>query len=114
MLIPLEHGKPVRFGENLEKGVMIHGQEGPQIVNVADVGEENILVHNENADRGLAFMLSRLARGPYEPTPIGVFRKVERPEYGEEVTRQLAHAQEQSGPGDLKALLHSGATWDVA
>ena len=61
----------------------------------------------------LAFMLSRLARGPHEPTPIGVFRAVERPEYGEGVNRQLAAAQEQRGPGDLEALLRSGATWTV-
>src|SRR5439155_133228 len=63
--------------------------------------------------KGLAFMLSRLARGPFEPTPIGVFRAVQRPTYGEETQRQLAEAQERSGPGDLHALLHSGATWEV-
>ena len=51
--------------------------------------------------------------GPHEPTPIGVFRAVERPDYGTEVSRQLAAAQERNGPGDLPALLHSGATWTV-
>jgi 2-oxoglutarate ferredoxin oxidoreductase subunit beta len=58
-------------------------------------------------------MLSRLARGPYEPTPIGVFRAAERPEYAEATSQQLAAAVEQKGPGDLAALLHSGATWTV-
>ena len=62
---------------------------------------------------GVAFMLSRLARGPYEPTPIGVFRAVERLEYGSEVDRQLAEAVQTKGPGDLAALLRSGASWDV-
>jgi len=114
MLIPLEHGKPIRFGQNLEKGVIVDSQEGARIVPVDDVGEENILVHNERSERGMAFALSRLADGPHEPTPIGVFRAVDRPEYSEEVTRQIAHAQEQNGPGDLTALLRSGATWEVA
>ena len=51
--------------------------------------------------------------GPHEPTPIGVFRDVERPEYGAGVNQQLAEAQAQRGPGDLSALLRSGATWQV-
>jgi 2-oxoglutarate ferredoxin oxidoreductase subunit beta len=79
------------------------------------VGEDALLVHDEaRTDPSVAFMLSRLARGPYEPTPIGVFRAVERLEYGGEVDRQLADAVASKGPGDLTALLRSGATWDVA
>jgi 2-oxoglutarate ferredoxin oxidoreductase subunit beta len=58
-------------------------------------------------------MLSRLARGPYEPTPIGVFRAVERLEYGGEVEAQIAAAVASKGPGDLEALLRSGSTWQV-
>jgi 2-oxoglutarate ferredoxin oxidoreductase subunit beta len=114
MLIPLEHGKPIRFGNDLEKGLMLDTYDGARIVSVAEVGEDNILVHNEHSERGIAFALSRIATGPHEPTPIGVFRAIDRPEYGEAVTRQVAYAQEQNGPGDLAALLRSGATWDVA
>ncbi len=113
-LIPLEHGKPIRFGPDLEKGVMLDGQGRATIVDVADVGEDRILIHDEQrAEPGLAFMLSRLARGPYEPTPIGVFRAVDRPDYGIQVQQQLAAAAEQRGSGDLSALLTSGSTWNV-
>ena len=80
----------------------------------ADTDPADIVVHDENSDRGLAVVLSRLAKGPHEATPIGVFRAVERAEYGEGATRQIAQAQEHSGPGDLGALLRSGATWTVA
>ena len=80
---------------------------------MADVGEDALLVHDETRDDpGLAFALSRLSRGPYEPTPIGVFRAVERPEYGAEMSRQIVEAQER-GPGDLAALLRSGSSWTV-
>ena len=114
MLIPLEHGQPIRFGENGEKGVHVTTQGFLEIVDVADVGEDAILVHDEKRDQpGLAFMLSRLARGPYEPTPIGVFRAIERPDYGALVQGQLVDAQQRRGPGDLSALLESGATWQV-
>jgi 2-oxoglutarate ferredoxin oxidoreductase subunit beta len=114
MLISLEHGKPIRFGPDGERGVVLDGQGRAKIVTVADVGEDKILVHDEQREEpGLAFMLSRLARGPFEPTPIGVFRAVSRPTYGEETQRQLAEAQDRLGPGELSALLHSGATWEV-
>ena len=83
MLIPLVHGEPIRFGADLEKGVMVDGQGRALIVDVADVGEDAILVHDEAREEpGLAFMLSRLAPGPTAPTPIGVFRAVERADYG--------------------------------
>ncbi|MBA3655078.1 MAG: 2-oxoacid:ferredoxin oxidoreductase subunit beta [Actinobacteria bacterium] len=113
-LIPLEHGKPIRFGPDGHRGVMLDGQGRATIVDVADVGEERILVHDERREEpGLAFMLSRLARGPYEPTPIGVFRAIERADYGSLVQSQLVDAQERRGPGDLAGLLASGATWQV-
>ena len=82
---------------------------------MADVGEDALLVHDETSATipSLAFALSRLSRGPYEPTPIGVFRAVERPEYGDEMSRQIVDAQEREGPGDLAALLRSGSSWTV-
>jgi 2-oxoglutarate ferredoxin oxidoreductase subunit beta len=113
-LIPLVHGQPIRFGPDAGKGVMLDGQGRAMIVDVADVGEEQILVHDEQRQEpGLAFMLSRLARGPYEPTPIGVFRAVSRPDYGTQVQQQLVQASERRGPGDLAELLRSSSTWTV-
>ena len=113
-LIDLRHGEPIRFGPQSERGVVLDGQGRARIVEVADVGDDAILVHDERREEpGLAFMLSRLARGPHEPTPIGVFRAVDRPVYGDEVDRQLAAAREREGAGDLSKLLRSGGTWEV-
>jgi len=113
MLIPLVHGEQIRFGKDKEKGVAMGTDGRLQIVDVAEVGEENILVHDEANDRGLGFMLSRLSSSPHQPTPIGVFRAVEHPEYGDGVEAQIAAATDRSGPGDLEALLHSAPTWTV-
>lgn len=113
MLIQLRHGEPVRFGADNERGVVITG-EGAEIVDVADVGEAAIHVHDENADQGVAFALSRLAKDRESPTPMGVFRATDRQEYGEAITAQLAAAQDQKGPGDLHGLLRSLPTWDVS
>jgi 2-oxoglutarate ferredoxin oxidoreductase subunit beta len=114
MTIPLVHGTPIRFGPGGGRGVVVGSDGQARIVDVADVGEDAILVHDEHRDDpALAFMLSRLASSPQEPTPIGVFRAVDRPEYAESVSRQLVAAQDKSGPGDLSKLLRSGATWEV-
>lgn len=114
MLIPLRHGEPIRFGADLEHGVVQRDDGRLEIVDVKDVGVDALLVHDETRpDPGLAFALSRLSRGPYEPTPIGVFRAVERLEYGSEMSRQVSEAQERKGVGDLNALLRSGSSWTV-
>jgi 2-oxoglutarate ferredoxin oxidoreductase subunit beta len=114
MLIPLVHGQPVRFGPEGEHGVVVDPDGRARIVEVADVGVDALLVHDEaREDPGLAFLLSRLSSGPTSPTPIGVFRAVERPHYGAMVEAQLLDAAERKGPGDLAALLSSGSTWTV-
>jgi 2-oxoglutarate ferredoxin oxidoreductase subunit beta len=113
MLIPLTHGEPIRFGADGHHGVVINDGSA-EVVEVADVGTERLVVHDEHrADPSLAFMLSRLSHGPYGPTPIGVFRAVERLDYGRQVNDQLVAAADRNGPGDLKKLLESGSTWTV-
>jgi 2-oxoglutarate ferredoxin oxidoreductase subunit beta len=114
MLIPLVHGEPIRFGADGEHGVVLRPDGTLEVVSVAGVGEDALLVHDEHRDNpGLAFQLSRLSRGPYEPTPIGVFRDVDRPEYGDEMSRQVDGVVERRGVGDLAALLRSGSSWKV-
>jgi 2-oxoglutarate ferredoxin oxidoreductase subunit beta len=114
MLIDLKHGEPIRFGADGQHGVIVNGRGETEVVNVADVGEDRLLVHDEHRDDpSLAFALSRLADTPTVPTPVGVFRDVDRPLYEGEVQRQLVGASEKRGPGDLAALIGSGATWEV-
>jgi len=113
MLIPLEHGEPIRFGEGGHRGVVMGTDGQLRIVEVDDVGEEAILVHDvHRADPSLAFALSRLSSSVHEPTPIGVFRDVDRTEYASAVQHQLMAASAK-GPGDLGALLRSAGTWQV-
>jgi 2-oxoglutarate/2-oxoacid ferredoxin oxidoreductase subunit beta len=114
MLIQLRHGEPIRFGTDNERGVVLNAFGECEIVEVADVGEDALLVHDETRDDpALAFALSRLSSSPTTPTPMGVFRSIQRPTYEAEVQRQLVNAVERQGPGDLGKLIGTGATWDV-
>ena len=114
MMIDLVHGEPILFGAENQRGVM-QGSDGfLRIVEVADVGIDNILVHDEyHPFPSLAFALARLNTDDHSPTPFGVFREFERPEYSQAVADQVVAASEAKGPGDLEALLRSNGTWRV-
>ncbi len=114
MLINLVHGEPIRFGAEQERGLAMNSAGQIEIVEIADVGADALLVHDEASDDpALAFAISRLATAPTMPTPVGVFRAVERPEYAAEVNRQVDEVTASHGAGDLHGLLRSLPTWDV-
>ena len=81
--IRLQAGQPIRFGAENERGVARAPDGHLAIADVADVGEDALIVHDPGrSDPGLAFSLARLADDPTVPTPIGIFRQVERHVYG--------------------------------
>ena len=106
--IRLVAGEAIRFGVEGERGV-IRGADGClTVVDVADVSESELLVHDPaRTDAGQAFSLAKLAETPTGPTPIGVFRDVDRPVFRRNETEPATEAQ-------LSDLLFGGDTWDVA
>jgi 2-oxoglutarate ferredoxin oxidoreductase subunit beta len=112
--IRLEHGQPIRFGEQNERGVVQKPDGSLEIVDVEAQGEDSLLVHDAHRENpALAFSLAQLSHQPTGPTPIGIFRSVQRPVYGEAMERQLEMAEEKIGRGDLQKLLNAGDTWTV-
>ena len=132
--IRLEHGKPIRFGSkdagageagtgserrrqvgaSGERGVKLAPDGSCELVDVGEVGEDALVVHDEHHEAAsLAFSLSRISHTPHGPTPIGVFRDIERPVYDDLMAEQLDEAKAERGEGDLSALLHAGDTWQI-
>jgi len=112
--ILLEHGKPIRFGAEAERWVRLRPDGSAELVNAAEAGEHSLLVHDEQAETpSLASALARLSHTPHGPTPIGVFRDVERPVYNRLMDEQLELARREQGVGDLAELLHAGDTWRI-
>ncbi|NQT39565.1 MAG: 2-oxoacid:ferredoxin oxidoreductase subunit beta [Planctomycetes bacterium] len=111
--LALEHGKPLVFGANRDKGIRLNGME-PEVVPLGDkFTEADLMVHDEQAARPtLALMLSRM-RQPDFPEPIGVFRAVTTPRYDVMINEQVAEAKAAQGEGNLDELFHSGETWEV-
>jgi 2-oxoglutarate ferredoxin oxidoreductase subunit beta len=114
MMINLVDGEPILFGAEKQRGVQMGDDGFLRLVDVADVGLDQILVHDKHHRfPSLAFALSRLNTDDDSPTPFGVFRDVQREEYSSAVADQVMEAAEAKGPGDLAALLRSNGTWQV-
>jgi 2-oxoglutarate ferredoxin oxidoreductase subunit beta len=108
--IYLQHGEPVRFGADGERGVRLRGDGSAEVFD----GDGDALVWDaRHPEASPAFALSRLTRDAVGATPIGVFRDVERPVYDELMQEQLATAREQN-EGELGALLGGGDTWTIS
>ncbi|MFM7253735.1 MAG: 2-oxoacid:ferredoxin oxidoreductase subunit beta [Ilumatobacteraceae bacterium] len=114
MMIDLVHGQPIRFGKDGGRGVVMGSDGQLRLVDVAEAGESSLLVHDAHrADPGLAFALARLSHDDHSPTPFGIFRSIDRPDYGSLMANQVMQAADKKGPGDLSALLRSNGTWMV-
>ena len=109
----LEHGKPLLFGKEKDKGIRLNGFT-PEIVLLKD-GKHSIndlLVHNEN-DTTLSFILADMTYHSHLPRPVGVFLSIERPTYEAEMRRQIEFSKEKQGEGKMEDLFNSGETWTI-
>jgi 2-oxoglutarate ferredoxin oxidoreductase subunit beta len=119
-IIPLVHGEPIRFGVGGTKGLVRDpASGGVKVADVAEVGEEALLVHDAHADDPTtAFAISRLTDAGYlHQAPIGIFRQVERSTYDDQARAQVTTARggvEGDESSRLDALLHGGDTWTIA
>jgi 2-oxoglutarate ferredoxin oxidoreductase subunit beta len=115
--IALEHGQPLVFGKDRDKGLRMNNAKA--VLEVVELGngidESDLLVHDEaNSNPAYAFLLSRMETEPGFPTPIGVLRAADAPRYEDQMASQMASVVAKKGEGDLRALLSAGDTWTVA
>jgi 2-oxoglutarate ferredoxin oxidoreductase subunit beta len=114
-VIFLEHNKPMVFGKEKNKGIMLDGLN-PVVV---DIGEGNLSVndlwvHDEfDKNSFRAHIISQFTELEGFPTPVGVLQQVIKPTYEEDLHKQLRDAKKSKGEGDLRKLLFSGNMWDV-
>jgi len=110
--IVLRDGEPIRWGKDLEHALR---QRPDGSIEVCGAGEDGVLVHNErHPTPSLAFALSRVTQDRHGGTPVGVFRRFDRPAYDDLMADQIETATAKRGAGDLAALLESGETWTIS
>src|SRR5512133_3638298 len=80
-LVAVEHGKPMIFGVNHDKGIKLDGFR-PRVVSLTDGSHtvDDLLIYDEKEPE-LAYIVGRLGEDPGYPTAIGVFLSIDRPSY---------------------------------
>ncbi|MFN5169771.1 MAG: 2-oxoacid:ferredoxin oxidoreductase subunit beta [Cyclobacteriaceae bacterium] len=110
----LEHGKPLLFGKEKNRGIILDGYT-PRAVNLedGDYSVNDLLIHNEK-DSTLAFILANMTYNEDLPRPMGVLQALERTPYEQRVVDQIEHEIQTKGEGDLEKLLMGDSSWVVS
>lgn len=111
----LEHGQPLVFGANRDKGIRINGFK-PEVVSLAEgFSADDLWIHDET-DLIKAQILTRIFDDPriegHLPRPFGVFYAAARPCYEDVLVEQIAMAKEKK-VADLDKLLRGNETWNI-
>jgi len=110
----LEHGKPMIFGKEKNKGIILKGTR----LEVVTIGEngitvDDLLVHDKHQrDTGIHVMLAKMALPEY-PVAMGVIRSVEDYTYNDKMDEIIAHEKANSTIQSVDDLLNSGKTWEI-
>ena len=110
----LEHGKPMLFGVENEKGLVFENGK-LKVVKIGENGvtEDDILVHDAmEVDPTLHLALINMAL-PDFPVAFGVIRAVPAPVYDVEMEAQIKEVQQTRKLTCVDELLNSGNTWEV-
>lgn len=106
----LEHGKPMIYGKNSDKGLRFKGGK-IQITEFESGNPTDDIIRHDETDLSLAYTLSKVSWPKY-PVPMGVIRRVEKPSFEEQIYEQVDRAKKKFQP-DLKKLIYSNDTWEV-
>jgi 2-oxoglutarate ferredoxin oxidoreductase subunit beta len=112
--IVLNHGKPMIFGKNRDKGLILVGLK-LKVVKIGEGGitEKDLLVHDAHEpDPGIHYMLAGM-KYPDHPVALGVIRSVESQTYDGAMLEQHVRVQAKSKIRSVDDLLNSGSTWKV-
>ncbi|MBT4487272.1 MAG: 2-oxoacid:ferredoxin oxidoreductase subunit beta [Rhodospirillaceae bacterium] len=110
----LEHGAPMIFGKDRDKGIRLKpGAMALEVVQlgVDGVGEDDLLRHDET-NRVLAGLLADM-HNPDFPVAVGVLYCEPAKAYDTAVYEQVDAARAANSDADINSLLRGGATWTV-
>jgi len=107
----VEHGKPMIFGKDKNKGIILDGMK-LKVVTIGENGvtEDDILVHDaKEADPSLHLALINMQ----EPMVMGVIRSVDAPTLMDREKEVTEYAKTVSPIKSFNDLLFSGETYEV-
>ncbi|MXV38116.1 2-oxoacid:ferredoxin oxidoreductase subunit beta [Flavobacteriaceae bacterium Ap0902] len=112
--IYVEHGQPMIFGQNHEKGIILDGVH-PRVVDLNTYSKDDLWIHDEQ-DITKAKILSQFFDLPGEtefPRPFGVIYSIERPTYEDLLINQINNAKNDMLEVSLDAILEGNNSWHI-
>ncbi len=106
-IVQLEHGKPLIFGKNRDKGIRLNGLDLEVVQLWKRRSPKKICSFTTKSIRAqpTPFCSRTWSIGPDFPTPIGVFRSWDDvPRYEDLINDQIREVQAKRGKGDLAKL----------
>ncbi|MHC4513220.1 MAG: thiamine pyrophosphate-dependent enzyme [Planctomycetota bacterium] len=113
--VALEHGQPLVFGKDGDKGLRLNAQMQAEVVTIGEDGitEQDLLVWDkQSGSRAVAMALATMDEHTL-PVPIGVFRSRAQPCFEDAMTAQTNAAKEKRSGELLQELLNGADTWQV-
>lgn len=113
-LIILEHGQPMIFGANGDKGLVLDGFN-LKVVTIGEDGitEADILVHDAKCEDTTLQLKLAMMEGPDFPVAVGVIRAFETETYDEAITNQITEHQVDAKIKTFDDLIDSCEQWEM-
>lgn len=110
----LEHGKPMLFGAENNKGIRLNGLK-LEVVTIGENGitEADILVHDAHEEDNTLHSLLIQMSAPEFPVAFGIIRKVSENSFDENVWKQINYEKENAKFNSVDELMNSGVTWEI-
>lgn len=112
--IVLEQGKPMIFGKNRDKGLVLDGIK-LKVVTIGENGitEKDLLVHDAECEDNTMHLKLANMEYPEYPVALGVIRKVKAQVYDQAMEAQIAEVQKGSKIKTFLDLAKEGDVWEV-
>jgi 2-oxoglutarate ferredoxin oxidoreductase subunit beta len=112
--IHLIHGRPMIFGKDQNKGIILKGTRLEVVqLGVNGITEKDLLVHDKHQrESGIHVLLANM-KPPLFPTAFGVIRAVTDYTYDEKMENLIIEGKSRSRIKTVDDLLFSGKTWEI-
>ncbi len=110
----LEHNKPMIFGKENNKGLVLDGFN-LKVVTIGENGvtEKDILIHDAACEDTTLHMKLSLMEGPEMPVALGIIRDVADETYDEAVEAQILEVQAKSKVKTFDDLIATCEQWEM-
>lgn len=110
----LEHGKPMIFGANANKGIVLNGLK-LEVVTIGEDGitESDVLVHDAHEEDSTLHNLLINMSAPAFPVAFGIIRQVASSSFDENVWNQIDGEKQNAKFNSVDELMNSGVTWEI-